>query len=63
MSTRKERSPGNCIPGRPFLCVVLNTANLLRERAIHIRSIPVGVDPAKSTGPPMLNLMVTLAEY
>ena len=36
---------------------------LLRDRAIHVRSISDGIDPATSTGRLMLNMLATLAEY
>lgn len=42
---------------------VLNTVNLLRERAVNVRSISDGIDPSTSTGRLMLNMLATLAEY
>ncbi|MET1086239.1 MAG: recombinase family protein [Arthrobacter sp.] len=42
---------------------VLNTASLLRDRGVHLRSIADGIDPATSTGRMMLNMLATLAEY
>jgi DNA invertase Pin-like site-specific DNA recombinase len=42
---------------------VLNTVNGLRDAGINVRSISDGIDPATSTGRPMLNMLATLAEY
>ncbi len=48
--------------GRSLL-YVLNTVELLRGRGIHVRSLSDGIDPATSTGRPMLHMLATLAEY
>ncbi|MBC7596558.1 MAG: recombinase family protein [Kineosporiaceae bacterium] len=40
-----------------------NTVNLVRDPKFSVRAISDGMDPAKSTGRLMLNMLTTLAEY
>ena len=42
---------------------VLNTAKLLRERDVQVKSISDGIDPSTTSGRLMLNMLATLAEY
>ena len=42
---------------------VLNTVNLLRDKAVKIRSLSDGIDPETTSGRLMLGMLATLAEY
>ncbi|MBB1023284.1 MULTISPECIES: recombinase family protein [Dietzia] len=48
--------------GRSLLDV-LNTVNLLRAKAVKIKSLSDGIDPETTTGRLMLGMLATLAEY
>ena len=50
-------------PAGRSLVDVLNTANMMRDADIGVRSIFGGVDPVTSTGRLMLNMLATAAEY
>ncbi len=40
---------------------VLNTVDLLRERGVHLRSVSDAIDPERTAGRMMLNMLATLA--